>query len=151
MGCGAVLADGVDVVIYIAGDVAQYSAAWVMVYFGGRFVVQFWCYILPLAKVKVFACDMAFVRDWWNGLLFLCGFVWIYFGYLRKLTTRDKKTGNPEQNAIPQTFVCGIVFDVEILTHNKREKYEKNIIYLCRNYGNSYGRRIRDWGKYSGQ
>ena len=81
MGGCALFNYGVDIIIYIAGNVAEYIAAWFVVYFGGWIVLYVWGVILPVAPVKIFPCNLAFVCNWWLGLLFLCGVVWRNLGY----------------------------------------------------------------------
>ena len=88
MGCRTLFINGLDIDIYIAGNVAKYSATWVMVYFGRWFVVQLGGYILSVAEIKVFTCNLAFVCDWRNGLFFLCGSLWRDSGRLCKLNLK---------------------------------------------------------------
>ena len=64
------------VIIYIARNVRKYFTAGAVVYFGGWFVVQFRGYILSLAEIKVFARDMAFVRDCRFSVFLFCRSVW---------------------------------------------------------------------------
>lgn len=53
-----------------------------MVYPGWRVVVFAGCDILPVAENAFFACGMAFVCDWWDGVFLFCRTVRLYFGFL---------------------------------------------------------------------
>ena len=80
MGCRALFVDGVDIDIYFADYVGTCAGAGTLVYLGGWTFIQFGRDILPLAEIKVFACDMAFIRNRRNSVFFLCRTVRRNFG-----------------------------------------------------------------------
>ena len=80
MGCRALPAYGVDIDIYFADYVGTRAGTGTLVYLGGWTFIQFGRDILPLAEIKVFACNMAFVRNRRNSVFFLCRVVWCDFG-----------------------------------------------------------------------
>ena len=63
---------GVDIDIYFADYVGACAGTGTLVYLGGRTFIQFGRDILPLAEIKVFTRDLAFVRNRRNGMFFLC-------------------------------------------------------------------------------
>lgn len=69
---------GVDTGVYFAGDVKSYIGPRDVVYFGGGIVIFAGGDFLSVAQNEVFPCHLAFIRNWWDGVLFLCGAVWVH-------------------------------------------------------------------------
>ena len=63
---------GVDIDIYFADYVGTCAGAGIVVYPCRWAFIFDWGDILPLAEIKVFACDLAFIRNRRNGMFFLC-------------------------------------------------------------------------------
>ena len=80
MGCRALFVDGVDIDIYFTDYVGTCAGAGIVVYPCRWTFVFDWGGILPLAEIKVFACDLAFICNRRNGVFFLCGSVWCDIG-----------------------------------------------------------------------
>ena len=80
--------NGVDTVVYIAGNDSQYSGAWPVVYSGGGIVVYDWCDILFMAPDEVFACRLAPVCNRGQCVLLFCSAVRVYPGFIKKTGVR---------------------------------------------------------------
>ena len=74
-----------------------------MVYIGGRSVIHDWCDILFVAAYEVFACGLAPVCDWGNGLFLFCSAVRVYFGFVKGVLESLENKG--ENVYFPFTFM----------------------------------------------
>ena len=80
---GPVCCDGVDVVVYFAGNDSQYPNAWVVVYPGRWFGIYDWCDILSVALDEVFACRLAPVCNRGQCVLLFRRPVRVYHGFVK--------------------------------------------------------------------
>ena len=78
--------NGVDTVVYIAGNDSQYPDSGSVVYSGRWIGIYHWGYILSVAADEVFACGLAPVCDWGNGLFLFRSAVRMYFGFVSQNT-----------------------------------------------------------------
>lgn len=74
-----------------------------MVYIGGRSGIHNWCDILSVATDEVFACGLAPVCDWGNGLFLFRSVVWVYFGFVKGALESLENKG--ENVYFPFTFM----------------------------------------------
>ena len=87
MGCRALFVDGVDIDIYFADYVGACAGAGIVVYPCRWAFIFDWGDILPLAEIKVFTCDLAFICNRRNGVFFLCSSLRRDIGCIGKVTS----------------------------------------------------------------
>ena len=87
MGCRSLFVDGVDIDIYFADYVGTCAGAGIVVYPCRWAFIFDWGDILPLAEIKVFACDLAFICNRRNGVFFLCSSLRRDIGCIGKVTS----------------------------------------------------------------
>ena len=75
--------NGVDTVVYIAGNDSQYPRTWIVVYSGRWFGIYHWGYILSVAADAVFARGLAPVCNRGQCVFLFRRTVWVYFGFVR--------------------------------------------------------------------
>ena len=79
-----VCCDGVDIIVYFAGNDSQYPGTRFVVYFGGGIGVHNRGDILSVATDEVFTCGLAPVCNWGNGVFLFCRSVRLHFGFVKK-------------------------------------------------------------------
>ena len=80
---GIICRNGVDIVVYFAGNDSQYSDSWFVVYSGRWIVLHDWCYILSVAADEIFACGVALVRNRGQCVFLFRRPVWVYIGFVK--------------------------------------------------------------------
>ena len=91
MGRVVVFNHGLGIGLDFASNDSDDIAPWYVVCVGGRIVLFSWGYILFVAKNAIFACFVAFVRDWWFGVLLFCRVVWQYHRFPNRRVFDVKK------------------------------------------------------------